>query len=324
MEDSKDFIFRQVQKFLKVNPLVIWGSGATVPFGLPTMKQLGEHLKEKIQEFKDSSENLEKELEKKKYEPIFPKIREEIWKAIEEKERNVLEKILTNDTSEFEPAKKMIDKIRDSHPRCATLITTNYDRVLEYILSYYSIPFTDGTNGKLLSSFTEDAFMEKDIVNIFKVHGSLGWCRLKNNDLVRTFDLQKKSGDDMTQLEPVIIPPGKNKYLTAYSSPYRELVQLSDRFIKKAGSFLVIGFGFNDDHLTPKLRSAIQERPIVLVTKTITDKSRDFLKNAVKFASFEEACHGQTKVKILKEGKILCEEVLEGEYWRLSNFVEVF
>jgi hypothetical protein len=37
-----------VQTFLKDPPLIVWGSGATIPFGLPSMEDLNAQIKEKI------------------------------------------------------------------------------------------------------------------------------------------------------------------------------------------------------------------------------------------------------------------------------------
>ena len=36
----KTEIFRLIQKFLKKPPVIIWGSGATIPYGLPSMDDL--------------------------------------------------------------------------------------------------------------------------------------------------------------------------------------------------------------------------------------------------------------------------------------------
>ena len=52
----------------------------------------------------------------------------------------------------------------------------------------------------------------------------------------------------------MVLPAKQRKsYEALIIDPYRTLIQKSDDIIKKANSFLVIGFGFNDDHLTPKL-----------------------------------------------------------------------
>jgi hypothetical protein len=39
-DKEKNDVFIIVQDFLKNPPLIVWGSGATIPFGLPSMKDL--------------------------------------------------------------------------------------------------------------------------------------------------------------------------------------------------------------------------------------------------------------------------------------------
>ena len=62
-----DHIFSTIQGFLKNPPVIIWGSGATIPFNLPSMVQLNNVLREKIEGFNITNENLENELGKDEY-----------------------------------------------------------------------------------------------------------------------------------------------------------------------------------------------------------------------------------------------------------------
>jgi len=43
--EEKEKVFTIIQNYLKKPPVVIWGSGATVPFGLPSMWSLNENIK---------------------------------------------------------------------------------------------------------------------------------------------------------------------------------------------------------------------------------------------------------------------------------------
>ena len=65
--DKKDAIFRIIQKMLEKPPVIIWGSGATIPFGLPSMQDLNKTISEKVKSFDGSNNNLEEELGKDKY-----------------------------------------------------------------------------------------------------------------------------------------------------------------------------------------------------------------------------------------------------------------
>ena len=43
-QQQKDKVCKVVQKFLKDPPVIIWGSGATIPYGLPSMDDLKKSL----------------------------------------------------------------------------------------------------------------------------------------------------------------------------------------------------------------------------------------------------------------------------------------
>lgn len=64
---SKDELFTLIQEYLKNTPVVIWGSGATVAFGMPSMTELNNMLKSKLDYFNKDNRNLEEELGKEKY-----------------------------------------------------------------------------------------------------------------------------------------------------------------------------------------------------------------------------------------------------------------
>ncbi len=320
-KDKKNEIFKIIQEMLKEPPVIIWGSGATIPYGMPSMKYLNKTLGEAFQNFDGSSENLEVELGKDKYRDIMPEIRKNIWNTVKEADIRVLKEIIFND-DKYNGIKIFIEKFINAHPKVLNIITTNYDCVLENVMSFNDISFTDGFNGRNLSLFDETSFKEKDIVNLLKVHGSLNW-----------FDIDDKIhyyvNNDNDDYKCVIIPPGKNKYQEVHKTPYRELIQKSDNIISKANSLLVIGFGFNDEHLTPKIKNKVKcGCPIVIITKEITNTTEMELKDAKKYIFLEEYLEkdskNKTKVRI-KEREMMSErqEILEDSYWSLNKFMEI-
>jgi hypothetical protein len=317
MKDEKEKVYKIVQTFLKNPPLIVWGSGATISFGLPSMRDLNEELKKKIKDFDTEDNNLEIELGKEKYQEQMPQIKKIIWEKVNQSDVSVLEKIISNSTNDFNGIKLLIEKFIETHPKVVNIVTTNYDRVLEHIMSYNNFPFTDGFNGKVLSIFDETEFKDKKIVNLIKVHGSLNWFDVDSE--IRFLPSISK------EETPKIIAPSKNKFKEAYSNPYRELIQKADNLIKVASSFLVVGFGFNDEHLTPKIKTKInQGTPIILITKEVSESSFSELERAEKYILFEEAESGKTKV-IYKENSTVDKQVveLEGDLWQLNNFMGI-
>ncbi|WP_165731060.1 SIR2 family protein [Polaribacter sp. 20A6] len=316
-KDIKEEIFNLTQKFLKNPPLVVWGSGATISFGLPSMWDLNEDLKKNVPGFDNESDNLEDELGKEKYQEKMPTIRKIIWNKINESDISVLDKISNNDLVEFQGIKNLIYKFSEAHPQVLNIVTTNYDRVLEYIMAYENILFTDGYNGRALSLFNENLFKNKNIVNLIKVHGSLNWFEI-NGEF-------RYSQQNLKRNKPLIIAPGKTKFQEAFDSPYRELIQKADNCIKDAASFLVIGFGFNDKHLTPRVKTQIKKGvPIVLITKKISPNTFKEIKYAQKYILFEELTEEKTKViyKSSKESEVK-EVIINGNYWQLNKFMEI-
>lgn len=315
--DIKDHVFRITQTFLKIPPLIVWGSGATIPFGLPSMWSLNEKLKQKIIGFDTTNDNLEVELGKEKYLLKMPKIKKVIWDEVNMADIAVLEKITSNEIADFKGIKLLIEKFIEAHPKVLNIVTTNYDRILEYVMAYFSITYTDGFIGKTLSCFDENLFQSKDVVNLIKVHGSLNWFNISGE--------LRFMNDCYDKHSPLIIAPGKNKYQETYNSPYRELIQKADTAIKEASSFLIIGFGFNDEHLTPRIRTQIKKAaPIVLITKKITESTYKELENAEKYILFEEKGTGVTRIvyKISNTDKVM-DVSLNGNYWMLNNFIEI-
>lgn len=311
-DEIKEIVFSTIQTFLKTPPVIIWGSGATIPFGLPSMTELNRCISEQISSFDGKSNNLEDELGKDKYLSILPDIRKIIWKTVKEADEKNITQIL-QDSSKYDGIYKLICKCIGTAPKVANIITTNYDRILEYVMSYYGIPFTDGFNGRLLSAFDKNLFLKKEIVNLVKVHGSINWGEY--DGVIRYMD----NNSDFT---PVIIPPGKNKYREAYHEPYRDLISFADQLITNANSLFIVGFGFNDEHLTPKVKAkANNGTPIVLITLKITDTTHTELQKAKEYVLLECAEPNKSKVYIKKNGK---ENVytIDGNYWQLNNFME--
>ena len=310
----KEEIFTVIQKFLKHPPIIIWGSGATIPYGLPSMDELKEKLKPHLNI--DQEANLEVKLEEIQGEKNITKIKKIIRDEVLEKDRECLKNTIKN-TNNLEAIKKMINKFYSVHPKNVNIITTNYDCILEYALSQYGYNYTDGFSGRPLSKFRKEAFMSKNCINLIKVHGSINWSSKNGGDSFFNFC-------EIDQLEHTIILPSKNKYQDSYREPYRTLITKSDEYIDQASSFLVIGFGFNDEHLTPKIENKIKEgTPIVILTETATQSCKAKLENSIEYCLLEKDKE-KTKVsfKEKRENSEKCHQ-LDGSYWKLNDFMEV-
>lgn len=312
---SIDEIYNTIQAYLKEPPLVIWGSGATIGFGLPSMSQLKDKIGSAIPTFDKSCTDLEVELGKDKYEADLPSIRKVIRDVVNAADIKAKEHLLKNE-DDFEGIKRLTSFCHDPHPKVMNVVSTNYDRVLEYVWGYYGLRYTDGFEQQELSVFDETKFLDKGIINLMKVHGSLDWFDVDH-------EVRKLSSD--FGFDPVMIPPGKNKYRTTHNSPYRELMHKSDDAIKKAPSFLVVGFGFNDEHITPLVSKKTNAgTPIVVVTMKVTPTTEKQLEKAKKVIYVEADIDiKKSRIRIIENGNTLSDTIEDGQFWTLNNFMDI-
>ncbi|MBR4918863.1 MAG: SIR2 family protein [Bacteroidales bacterium] len=310
-----DDIYKCIQDYLNDPPLIIWGSGATIGFGLPSMSKLKEEIGKSVSSFDKTCTDLEAELGKEKYEPILPEIRKVIRDVVNEADINA-KKLLLTSGDDFEGILRLTRFCYGPHPKVMNVVSTNYDRILEYVWGYYGFHFTDGFDQHELSVFDEDNFKDKEIINLMKVHGSLNWFDVDHEIRKLTTDFG---------YDPVMIPPGKNKYRTTHHSPYRELMQKSDNAIKKASSFLVVGFGFNDEHITPLVSKKTKTgTPIVVVTMKVTATTERELEKAKKVIYVEaDADIAKSHIRIIENGSVKSDSIIDGDYWKLNTFMEI-
>ena len=106
---EKNEIYKLIQEYLKDPPVIIWGSGATIACGLPSMNDLNDTLKVKFSFFDKNNTNLENELGKTEYEPHISEIRKCIWECIAEKDVSFLNSILEKSDT-YIGVKKLIEK----------------------------------------------------------------------------------------------------------------------------------------------------------------------------------------------------------------------
>lgn len=170
-------------------------------------------------------------------------------------------------------------------PTGLPIVTTNYDRLLEVAVEEACLGvdtlFVGQFAGELNEqesrlSFCREVTLKSGRVqyryrpraNIFKPHGSLDWYHRDGKPV-------RYSGD--LDLPRLIITPGLNKFRNGYESPFDRHRERANSAIDRASRFLVVGYGFNDDHLethlTPRIRSGV---PTLLLTYRLSD-------NAVKF-----------------------------------------
>ena len=98
---------------------------------------------------------------------------------------------------------------------------------------------------------------------VLKPHGSFDWYQFGNDARRCSLDLDA---------ERLIITPGLNKYRAGYNSPFDKHRDLANDYIRQAGRLMVVGYGFNDDHLQTHLVKRIQDgTPTLILNRSVTE-----------------------------------------------------
>jgi len=168
------------------------------------------------------------------------------------------------------------------------IITTNYDRLLEVAIECAGLgidslftghhiarhdPF--GSRHSLCRSVKQQgktvvrAFCDHAVV--LKPHGSLDWFRKETEPVRCTFPI------DAPRL---IITPGLNKFRGGYNQPFDAHRERANREIDNAQRFLILGYGFNDEHLQTHLEPQLMRgKPTLLITHSLSKKASELIAN---------------------------------------------
>jgi hypothetical protein len=307
-----------LQDWLRDPPTIIWGSGATIQYGMPTMEELNQEIKKRRPSFNLKGINFEEALGNCTEREI-KQFRKIIWKCIHQRNDVALKRIAEGGCSDC-VIPQLVHYFTKTSSGLLNIITTNYDCILEYYFAYVGIPFSRGIPSSPLASFQSIPFYKKNGVNILKVHGSVDWFKQEKEDDVRVL-YQTVEG-----YNPEIIIPGNQKYREAFGSPYREIISKSDEIINNSNNFLVVGFGFNDQHITPRLKARIQKgMPIVVITKRITENTRIELSKASKMITIEEDSSAlDCSLVTVRNNQKQNSYSIPERIWQLDKFMEVF
>lgn len=323
-----------MQGYLENSPLIVLGSGASMPYGLPSMSSLAECIKSNAIVKADpnygvfcaslSSDGLEKAIDSVSLnEETIKAIRTTTWEEVNRCDLNYLK---TNAFSPPDSLVKLFKKVIAPTPNKAVVVTTNYDRLPDYAADGIGASSVTGFEGSYIrklelpnnSVTTKRVRARERIVEIWKVHGSLDWF-IDAKGEIASFQLLQEIP---VGFSPLIVPPGKDKYSSTHNEPYRSIISEADKSFTTAGAYLCVGYGFNDEHIQPKLLAQIANgKPIVILVRTMTDACKRHIIDAGirKYLIFERSDDSHTKVH--GNG---WSEIYDGQFWRLDEFLKVW
>jgi SIR2-like domain len=296
-----DDVIKFVQDHFTDGLVLVVGSGLSAAEGLPGMPALAAHLKANAIELKGDeavdwskialslsakngleaalikhppSDSLETWIRKKTCELLLPKEREIVQAVVRRKRSLRLTSLLSK-----------ILKPANGLP----ILTPNYDRLIEVAceMAHFHVDTTAigeyagafdykrscmaSCRGILLRAKTTvlDHFPRAVVL---KPHGSVDWYRDGSNAIRCSLELDN---------ERLLITPGLNKYRAGYDFPFDTQRELANNYIDRAARLLVVGYGFNDDHLQTHLLKRIRDgTPTLILTHTATPSAQAVARNS--------------------------------------------
>lgn len=293
---------QRLQAHLTDGLLLIVGSGLSVAEGLPGMGRLETILKseipkdvhaddkndwEKVVEKLDDGRGLEGALQDVKVsDQLESQIRRVVAKHIEQDERTAIQESFSG--ARTLRMARLLPHLNPEPNKPLPIVTTNYDRLIEVAaeLAGYGVDtmFSGSFAGPLDAELSKKAFIKSVVrgkkvkieyrkrIALFKPHGSLGWYAMDGSPIQCHIPLE---------LPPYIITPGLAKYRRGYDAPFDAQREGANQAIDSAARFLIIGYGFNDDHLETHLSPQIAKgKPCLVLTHGLTPNAEAIIRAA--------------------------------------------
>lgn len=207
------------------------------------------------------------------------------------------------------------------------VLTTNYDRLVEVGCELAGLPIDTMFDGEIVGRADPSEsranhlrsgrlygrhvrFRRRDHVRVFKPHGSLDW-----------FDDGKQPLRYSGQLDlpRLLVSPGRRKLRKGYDRPFDEHREAMNRCLGECARLLIVGYGFNDDHLETHLSQAIARgNPTLILTHGLSPNAYELAVSNANVTAVDHAAEGICR--IIRGGSALELEI--PPIWDLGVFVD--
>ncbi|MEI6390890.1 MAG: SIR2 family protein [Verrucomicrobiota bacterium] len=238
--------------------------------------------------------------------------------------------------------RKLVDGLPPTNP-VQHIVTPNYDMLIEHTCDALEVPWTDGfttgstcrrdwdaarnsmlkmtreTRGRFWTNTTR--FMPH--VQLHKVHGSINWFR--NTDETRLLRCDRMiDGEPPADWRHAMITPGRGKLEEAGTN--RERFAEADAAITKAAAFLIVGYGFNDDHIHNGIRKRLVDQGCsgIVVTRDWSQKIETWIRSSSDlWAVCQDPSGGKLGTIVVGPGTKGAPLVCEGQdLWKIVEFTK--
>lgn len=282
-----------VQEHFTDGLALVIGSGLSAAEGIPGMPALAKHLSNEagvltgsdamlwghIKTALDAGEGLEAALLRHQPSNALEEwIAKSTCQLLMPKEREVLSAVLRGDRS-LRLTSFLAKVLMPANG--LPILTPNYDRLIEVgcemaglhvdttAIGHYAGAFDHkrscmGSCWGITSRGRTPILAHFPRAIVLKPHGSFDWYQSDNDARRCSIDLDA---------ERLMITPGVNKYRAGYNSPFDKHRDLANDYIKRASRLLVVGYGFNDDHLQTHLEKRIHDgTPTLILNRSMSTR----------------------------------------------------
>jgi hypothetical protein len=198
-----------------------------------------------------------------------------------------------NDPSQLESHRVFLHRLsrrrgRDSRMK---LFTTNYDLCFERAAGKLGLVALDGFSFTYPRHFDPRYFLFdivrrpitgedagaplEGVFHLYKLHGSVNWARTQGSGI----EIVETPEPD----QACMIYPAKGKYQQSYIQPHLELMSQYLASLREPNTCLVVvGFGFNDDHLSEPILAAVKSNPhlrLIIVNRSAEENTQEGKEN---------------------------------------------
>ncbi|MDZ7620270.1 MAG: SIR2 family protein [Patescibacteria group bacterium] len=352
-----DKAIQEFQGILKKHPVLVVGTGASCAldqrFGMP---ELGKELRrmdqpdggaeaeqwERVLASLDGGKGLEEALDAVTDTGLKERIVKATGAFVASVDRRWAWRVATGEATAplHGLLRKLVDGLPPTNP-IQHIVTPNYDMLIEHTCDALGVPWTDGfTTGSTCRldwgaarnsmlkrtreprgrSWTDTTrFMRH--VQLHKVHGSINWFRNADETLLRCDRMI--DGNPPEGWRRAMITPGGRKLQEAGKN--REWFAEADAAIAGASAFLIVGYGFNDDHIHKGIQKRLVDQNCsgIVVTRDWSERFGDWIRRSSDlWAVCQNPDGGKPGTIVVGSENVGAPLVCEGKLWNITAFVE--